>query len=88
MWDAPNMAETPVRLPSLSGMEATVTELLEGGERFGLELIDKRLNDPGGACEWAAFPPISAKRCHAQQLPAFLCSPVTSAIGFRVRPVE
>jgi len=34
------MAETPVRLPSLSGMEATVTELLEGGERFGLELID------------------------------------------------
>jgi len=69
-------------------MEATVTELLEGGERFGLELIDKRLNDPGGACECAAFPPISAKRCHAQQLPAFLCSPVTSAIGFRVRPVE
>ena len=34
------MAETPVRLPSISGMEALVIELLESGERFGLELID------------------------------------------------
>ena len=34
------MSEQPVRMPSISGTEALIIELLEAGERFGLELID------------------------------------------------
>ena len=34
------MAESPIRMPSISGTEALIIELLENSERFGLELID------------------------------------------------
>lgn len=34
------MIESPVRLPSISSTESLVIELLGGGERFGLELVD------------------------------------------------
>jgi len=34
------MVQSPVRMPSISGTEALIIELLEASERFGLELID------------------------------------------------
>ena len=34
------MAESPVRMPSISSTESLIIALLRDGERFGLELVD------------------------------------------------
>ena len=35
------MGESPVRMPSISGTESLIIELLRDGDRFGLELIER-----------------------------------------------
>src|SRR5262252_4987778 len=34
------MAESPVRMPSISSTESLIIELLRDGERYGLELVE------------------------------------------------